>query len=53
VSLEEFTLRNRDSGAVLKSPPIPLMLLDLMRGGGLYPHLEREGLLEATGSKIG
>ena len=46
VSLADFTVRNRDTGAVLKAQPIPAMLLDLMTQGGLYPHLEREGLIE-------
>ena len=35
VSLDEFAVRNRDTGALLKASPIPPMLLDLMRGGGL------------------
>jgi 3-isopropylmalate/(R)-2-methylmalate dehydratase small subunit len=45
VSLADFTVRNRDTGAVLSARAIPPMLLDLMQGGGLYPHLEREGLI--------
>jgi hypothetical protein len=31
---------------MLKTLPIPPMLLDLMLNGGLYPHLERQGLVE-------
>ena len=46
VSLADFTVRNRDTGALLKAQPVPAMLLDLMTQGGLYPHLEREGLIE-------
>lgn len=46
VSVEAFTVRNRETGAVLKALPIPPMLLDLMEHGGLYPHLERQGLIE-------
>jgi 3-isopropylmalate/(R)-2-methylmalate dehydratase small subunit len=46
VSLEAFTVRNRDTGALLKARRIPAMLLDLMTQGGLYPHLERQGLIE-------
>jgi len=49
VSLADFTVRNRDTGAVLNARAIPPMLLDLMQGGGLYPHLEREGLIAARG----
>jgi 3-isopropylmalate/(R)-2-methylmalate dehydratase small subunit len=53
VSVKEFTVRNRDTGALMQARPIPPMLLDLMLHGGLYPDLERQGLLEpvkATGS---
>jgi 3-isopropylmalate/(R)-2-methylmalate dehydratase small subunit len=46
VSLEDFTVRNRDTGARLKAQPVPATLLDLMTHGGLYPHLERQGLIE-------
>jgi hypothetical protein len=30
----------------LKVQRVPAMLLDLMTQGGLYPHLERQGLIE-------
>ena len=46
LSLEDFTVRNRDTGALLKAQRIPSMLLELMTQGGLYPHLERQGLIE-------
>jgi 3-isopropylmalate/(R)-2-methylmalate dehydratase small subunit len=46
LSLDDFTVRNPDIGALLKVQRIPAMLLDLMTQGGLYPHLEREGLIE-------
>ena len=46
IALDAFSVRNRETGAVLKAQPIPPMLLDLMRNGGLYPYLEREGLIE-------
>ena len=45
ISLETFSVRNRETGVVLKALPIPQMLLDLMLGGGIYPHLERQGLI--------
>jgi len=45
-TLEDFTVRNRDTGTLLKAQPISAMLLDLMTRGGLYPHLERQGLIE-------
>jgi 3-isopropylmalate/(R)-2-methylmalate dehydratase small subunit len=46
LSLEDFTVRNRDIGAALRARHVPGMLLDLMTQGGLYPHLERQGLIE-------
>jgi 3-isopropylmalate/(R)-2-methylmalate dehydratase small subunit len=53
ILLDEFAVRNRETGMLLKVRPIPPMLLDLMCGGGLYPHLEREGLIEPIASKLG
>jgi len=47
LSLEDFTVRNRDTGTLLTAQRVPSMLLDLMTQGGLYPHLERQGLIEA------
>jgi 3-isopropylmalate/(R)-2-methylmalate dehydratase small subunit len=41
VSVAEFTVRNRDTGALLKARPVPAMLLELMRQGGLYRILKR------------
>jgi 3-isopropylmalate/(R)-2-methylmalate dehydratase small subunit len=45
VSLADFTVRNVATGKVLKALPIPENLLALMRGGGIYPVLERQGLI--------
>ena len=50
IELEGFTVRNRGTGAVLTAQPVPPMLLDLMRNGGLYPYLERQGLIEQFGA---
>jgi 3-isopropylmalate/(R)-2-methylmalate dehydratase small subunit len=51
VLLDDFTVRNPDTGALLNVQRIPATLLDLMTRGGLYPHLERQGLIEPrTGS---
>jgi 3-isopropylmalate/(R)-2-methylmalate dehydratase small subunit len=50
ISLDEFTVRNHATGAVLKALPIPPTLLDLMRNGGLYPYLEQQGLIEQFGA---
>jgi 3-isopropylmalate/(R)-2-methylmalate dehydratase small subunit len=45
VSVTDFTVRNRATGIVLKAQPVPQMLLDMMLGGGVYPTLEKEGLI--------
>jgi 3-isopropylmalate/(R)-2-methylmalate dehydratase small subunit len=45
ISLADFTVTNRNSGKRLTAAPIPDNLLSLMRGGGIYPVLEREGLI--------
>jgi 3-isopropylmalate/(R)-2-methylmalate dehydratase small subunit len=50
IVIEDFTIRNRDTGAVLKALAVPPMLLDLMRQGGLYPYLESQGLIEQFGA---
>jgi 3-isopropylmalate/(R)-2-methylmalate dehydratase small subunit len=45
VSIEDWTVRNRDTGAVLQAKPVPERLLSLMTSGGIYPLLEAEGLI--------
>lgn len=50
ISLDEFTVTNRETGVVLKAQPVPPMLLDLMLNGGLYPYLEKQGLIEQFGA---
>ena len=45
LDLETWTVRNADTGATLKPPPIPERLLALMQGGGIYPVLERQGFI--------
>ena len=45
VSLEDFTVRNKTTGKALKAQPVPANMLTLMRGGGIYPVLEQEGLI--------
>ncbi len=45
VSLLDFTVRNRESGRVLQAKPIPENLLAMMQGGGVYPLLEKQGLV--------
>ena len=45
LDLDAWTVRNQRSGAVLTVPPIPERLLSLMRGGGIFPLMEKEGLI--------
>jgi 3-isopropylmalate/(R)-2-methylmalate dehydratase small subunit len=45
LDLEAWRVRNARSGAVLTPPAIPERLLALMRGGGIYPLMEQEGLI--------
>lgn len=45
VSFEDFTVANPVSGTRLKAVPVPESLISLMRGGGIMPLLESEGLI--------
>ena len=45
ISIAEWTVRNRDTGAVLPARPVPDRLLSLMTSGGIFPLLEAEGLI--------
>jgi len=45
LDLEGWSVRNARSGAVLKPLPIPERLLSLMRSGGIFPLMEKEGLI--------
>lgn len=45
ISTDDWTVRNKATGRELKLLPIPDMLLELMQGGGIYPMLERDGLV--------
>ena len=38
-------MRNPRTGQSLKVSPVPEQLLTMMLGGGIYPVLEREGLI--------
>jgi 3-isopropylmalate/(R)-2-methylmalate dehydratase small subunit len=50
-SLADFTVRNRETGALLKALPIPGKLLDIMMGGGLFPVMEARGLIAPEPAK--
>jgi 3-isopropylmalate/(R)-2-methylmalate dehydratase small subunit len=43
VSFDDYTVRNRRTGNVLKAEPLPESLKRLMAAGGLFPLLEAEG----------
>ena len=45
LDLDAWTARNQRSGAVLAVPPIPERLMGLMCGGGIFPLMEKEGLI--------
>ena len=51
VSLADFTVRNRTTGAVLKAQPVPEHLLALMRSGGIFPMLEKQGLIAPANAR--
>ena len=45
LDIEGWRVRNPRSGAVLEPLALPERLLALMRGGGIYPLMEKEGLI--------
>jgi len=45
ITIESWTVRSRDTGAVLPIQPVPDQLLSLMTSGGIYPLLEKQGLI--------
>ena len=45
ISLDDWTVRNRMTGAVLPLRPVPQQLMALMTGGGVYPLLEAQELI--------
>jgi 3-isopropylmalate/(R)-2-methylmalate dehydratase small subunit len=45
IAIDTWTVRNRDNGAVFPISPVPEQLLSLMTGGGIYPLLEKQGLI--------
>jgi 3-isopropylmalate/(R)-2-methylmalate dehydratase small subunit len=45
VSLDDFTVTNLATSRSLKTVPLPESLISLMRGGGIFPLLESEGLI--------
>ena len=47
LDIDRWSVRNPRSGQALNVLPVPAQLLAMMQGGGLYPVLEREGLIAA------
>jgi 3-isopropylmalate/(R)-2-methylmalate dehydratase small subunit len=45
LDLAAWSVRNTRSGVVLEPLPIPERLLSLMQGGGIFPLMEKEGLI--------
>jgi 3-isopropylmalate/(R)-2-methylmalate dehydratase small subunit len=45
VDFETSAVRNVTRGKTLSGRPIPAKLLDLVKAGGIYPLLEKEGLI--------
>jgi 3-isopropylmalate/(R)-2-methylmalate dehydratase small subunit len=50
-SFPDFSVRNRETGAVLRALPVPPKLLDIMIGGGLLPVMEARGLIAPEPAK--
>ncbi|QIB36485.1 3-isopropylmalate dehydratase [Ancylobacter pratisalsi] len=45
IDIDNWQLREIGTGKVLPILPVPPRLLAIMRGGGIFPVLEREGLI--------
>lgn len=45
VSFDDFSVHNRTTGTTLAAKPIPDALLSILKAGGIYPLLEKEGLV--------
>ncbi len=45
LDLDAWQARNPRAGRTLKVSPVPQQLLAMMLGGGVYPVLERQGLI--------
>ncbi len=53
LDLDAWTVRNPRSGTVLKPLPIPERLLSLMKSGGIFPLMEKEGLIAPRAQRPG
>ena len=48
--LEQWIVKNPRTGTTLKLLPVPPRFLAMMRGGGIFPMLEAEGLIKPLAS---
>lgn len=46
VSVPDGAVRNLRTGVSLAGQPIPALLFEIVRAGGVFPMLEKEGLIE-------
>jgi 3-isopropylmalate/(R)-2-methylmalate dehydratase small subunit len=49
LDIDQWSVRNGRTNQTLSVLPVPEQLLSMMLGGGVYPVLEREGLIAARG----
>lgn len=45
VDFDAATVTNKTTGVTLRATPLPPRLLELLKAGGMYPLLEKEGLI--------
>jgi 3-isopropylmalate/(R)-2-methylmalate dehydratase small subunit len=45
VSLDDWVIRNRDTGSQLQATPVPEVLLSIVFRGGVFPLLEEQGFV--------
>lgn len=46
ISIDDWTIMNLQTGTSLSLIAVPEMLFALMRDGGLFPYMERQGLID-------
>jgi 3-isopropylmalate/(R)-2-methylmalate dehydratase small subunit len=46
VNFADGTTRNMTSGKTLNAKVLPAKLLDLLQAGGIYPLLEKKGIID-------
>ena len=53
VSTDDMTVRNEQTGAVRRLSPVPKEIIELMSSGGIFPLLEKQGLIAPLPPKSG